>query len=71
MPTTIRHDRKRPRPATAPLSYRLSDCASLVGISVSGLRNLIRDGRLRAVRHGRITLIPAAELHRLAGSEVA
>ncbi|KAA0253401.1 MAG: helix-turn-helix domain-containing protein [Acidobacteria bacterium] len=63
--------RKRPRPSTGPLAYRLSDCAPLVGISVSGLRRMIHDGRLRAVRHGRIVLVPADELRRLAGSEAA
>lgn len=71
MPTKPHTNRQRPRPPVAPMAYRLADCPELCGISVSGLRRLIATGRLRAVRHGRIVLVPAEELRRLAGSEAA
>jgi len=60
-------NRRRPKPTTAPLSYRLVDCAVLTGLSVSGIRNLIRDGQIRAVRRGRAILVPRIELERIAG----
>ena len=57
--------RRRPRPDKV-LSYRLADAAAIIGLSERGLAGLITAGKLRAVRVGRATLIPARELERLA-----
>lgn len=64
-----RPNRSRPKPAGRPLAYRLVDLPPLVGISQSGLRNMIAEGRLRAIRHGRVVLVRAAEVDRLVGGE--
>ena len=51
-------------------AYRVDETAEMVGVSVSTIRNWIRDGRLRALRPagpgaGRAVLVPAAEIARL------
>lgn len=66
---TTKPNRSRPKPAGRPLAYRLVDLPPLVGISQSGLRNMIAEGRLRAIRHGRVVLVRAAEVDRLVGGE--
>ncbi|HQN10089.1 MAG TPA: hypothetical protein PK569_21195 [Thermoanaerobaculia bacterium] len=67
-PATKR-DRSRPRPPGAPLAYRLSDLDRLTGLSISKLRNMVADGSLRAIRHGRAIVVPAAEVARLTGAD--
>ena len=57
--------RKRPKPGRV-LAYRLADAAGLIGLSPRGLAGLIAAKKNRAVKVGRATLIPAAELERVA-----
>ena len=47
------------------LSYRICEASKLTGIPKSSIHDAIRLGRLRAVRLGKIVLIPADELKRL------
>lgn len=65
-PTPTKHDRSRPK-AQERLAFRLADVPAVVGLSLSHLRLMISRGEIRAVRHGKATLIPAAEVARLAG----
>ena len=44
------------------LAYRVNDAARLVGISRARAYQLLRDGRLRAVKNGTRTLILADSL---------
>lgn len=60
-----RPDRRRPRFAD-PLLIRLPDAAAAVGLSVSGMRDLIERGEIEARRSGRAVLIPTDELKRWA-----
>lgn len=53
------------RPAVAPLSYSISDAAHALGISQRSIYNLIERGKLRKVKAGRRSLIPAADLRRI------
>jgi hypothetical protein len=62
------HDRRRPRPTSAPFSYRLVDLPPISGISLSGWRNMIAAGKVRAVRHGRVILVPREEVLRVTGA---
>ncbi len=61
-----KHDRSRPKPHER-LAYRLADVPNVLGLSLSHLRLMIGRGEIRAIRHGKATLIPAAEVARLAG----
>lgn len=45
-----------------PLSYNIDDAAHALGISRRSIYNLIDSGKLRKVKAGRRTLIPAADL---------
>ena len=65
---TKTHDRSRPKPQGAPLAYRLADAPSVSGISASQWRHMIARGEVRAVRHGKMVLIPAAEMNRITGA---
>lgn len=47
----------------APISYRINDAASALGISRRTVYRLIEGGTLRATKVGRATLIPAADVH--------
>ncbi len=49
---------------TAPVTYRLVDVASKLGLSASGVRNLIRRGALEGRRIGRSIVVPREELER-------
>lgn len=44
------------------LAYSIADFCALVGLGRTGAFREIRTGRLRAVKVGRRTLIPAAEV---------
>ena len=46
-------------------AYPISEAAFLLGISRSGLYDLIANGTLRRVKIGRRALIPAAEIERI------
>ena len=58
-----RPDRRRRR-NTAPLASRASDAAERLGLSASGLRKLIREGHISAIRIKRAVLIRETELER-------
>ncbi|MCL4809619.1 MAG: hypothetical protein KJ062_17805 [Thermoanaerobaculia bacterium] len=62
-------NRSRPRPAEKPFSYRLVDLPALSGFSQSQWRNLIARGEVRAVRRGRMILVPRAEVLRVTGGD--
>ncbi|MEQ8252036.1 MAG: helix-turn-helix domain-containing protein [Oceanibaculum nanhaiense] len=51
--------------AFEPLAYSIAAAARLLGVSVSSVRALIRDGTLPAVKRGRRTLILAWDLKKL------
>ena len=60
-------DRRRPKPAEKPFSYRLADLPALSGFSVSQWRALIARREVRAVKRGRMILVPRAEVLRITG----
>ena len=62
-------DRSRPRPAEKPFSYRLADLPALSGFSVSQWRNLIARREVRAVKRGRMVLVPRSEVLRIVGGD--
>lgn len=49
----------------APLAYSIPDFAKVTSLSRSGIYNLIRDGKLKAIKIGGRTIIPCAEANRL------
>lgn len=53
----------RPAHAVTPLCYSITDAAVALGLSQRSIYNLIDAGKLRRVKAGRRTLIPAADLH--------
>lgn len=55
----------------APLAYSPDEACRVLSIKKSNLYNLIRAGKIRVVKLGRRTLIPAASLHRLINDEAA
>lgn len=65
MPTnhTKPADRSRWRNPT-PLASRAPDAARRLGLSTSGVYNLIRQGRITGIRIGRAVLIRETELER-------
>ena len=52
-------------PAVERVSYRVSEFSRASGIPKSSVHDLIRQGKLRAVRLGRIVLIPISEIDRI------
>lgn len=48
-------------PTTVPILWRINDFRKAHGISRSTAYNLIRDGKLVAVKQGTVTLIPETE----------
>ena len=48
--------------AIKPLSVRIPDACRMTGIGRSKLYELIRDGRIRTIKVGTITLIPVCAL---------
>jgi excisionase family DNA binding protein len=53
--------------ATAPrLAYPLSEAAHLIGISKAGLYRLAADGKIKLIHVGKRTLVPGAEIARVA-----
>jgi excisionase family DNA binding protein len=51
--------------AIAPLSYKIDDAAAALGVSQRTIYNLIDAGKLRRVKVGRRSLIPATDLRAL------
>lgn len=49
-----------------PLSYKIPDAAAALGISQRSIYNLIYSGKLRRVKVGRSTVIPASDLRKVA-----
>ena len=52
--------------ALAPLLYTTEAGASLLGFHNESIRRAIREGRIHAVRCGRLWRIPATEIQRIA-----
>lgn len=50
-----------------PLAYRVNDFAKASGLGRTSIYELIKDGKLKAVKIAGRTLIPAAEAQRLFG----
>jgi len=50
----------------APLSYNISDAAAALGVSERSIYNMIYSGKLRRVKAGRRSLIPASDLRAVA-----
>jgi excisionase family DNA binding protein len=48
--------------ADAPLLYRPADAARVLNLSRSTIFDLMRVGRLRSVKEGRVRLIPASAM---------
>jgi excisionase family DNA binding protein len=53
----------------AALAVRVRDACRVTGIGRSKLYELIKDGHLRTIKVGAITLIPMAELRKFLGLE--
>lgn len=49
-------------PPTAPILYRPADAGRLLNLSRSTIFELMRAGRLRSVKEGRVRLIPASAI---------
>jgi excisionase family DNA binding protein len=65
--TSTRRRSARPAPLPDALAYGLNDAARLSGLSRATLRRRASEGRLKLVRVGGRTLIPAQSLKRLLG----
>ena len=50
-----------------PVGYTMAEFGRRVGLSESSVARRIRDGRIRAVKIGRLVRIPASEIGRLFG----
>lgn len=46
-------------------AYRIDEVAERLGVSYAMVATLIRQGKIRSVRLGRLKLVPAAEMDRL------
>lgn len=59
----MRNTQPQPEPArmVPPVSYRVEEAARALGIGRTFVFQLIKEGRLKAVKIGRRTLIPVAE----------
>lgn len=53
------------------LAVRPEKAASLLDIGRTKLFQLIRDGEIRAIRHGKTTLVPTRELERWIAERLA
>ena len=60
----MRHPQPQPEPVRtiAPVSYCVEDAAKALGIGRTFVFQLIKEGRLKAVKVGRRTLIPVREV---------
>lgn len=56
---------KREKPAVVPVAYNIPDAAAAIGISTRSVYNLVDAGRLRLVKVGRRSIIPASDLRAL------
>jgi excisionase family DNA binding protein len=65
--TSTRRRSARPAPPPNALAYGLEDAAKLSGLSRATLRRRAAEGRLKLVKIGGRTLIPADSLKRLLG----
>jgi hypothetical protein len=65
--TSTRRRSARPAPPPNALAYGLNDAARLSGLSCATLRRRAAEGRLKLVRVGGRTLVPADSLKRLLG----
>ncbi len=52
-------------PPESPLAYRVKDFCELVGISNATLYKYVNLGKIRVIKIGGRTLVPAAEVDRL------
>lgn len=57
---------KREKPAVEPLSYSIPDAATALSVSPRSIYNFIEIGKLRKVKVGRRTTIPASDVRALA-----
>ena len=57
-----------PEPSPHAITYSWSQSARITGLSISSLRRRADEGKLKVVRVGGRTLIPAADLKRLVGA---
>jgi len=55
----------------SPLTVRINDAASMLGLSRSSIYNLANDGRLRIVRIAGRSLVVAQDIHNLVAEAVA
>ena len=51
----------------SPVSYTMAKFGKLVGLSQSTVARRIKDGKIRAIKIGRLVRIPASEIGRLFG----
>jgi hypothetical protein len=65
--TSTRRRSARPAPPPDALAYGLEDAARISGLSRSSLRRRAAEGRLKLVKIGGRTLVPADSLKRLLG----
>jgi excisionase family DNA binding protein len=53
----------------APIAYRVNDACRLLSISRSHLYDLVAEGKVRLVKIGNRSLVPASEIARLVAGE--
>jgi excisionase family DNA binding protein len=53
------------------VAFKPAEVAGMVGMSESGIRNLIRGGQLRAVRWGERWLVPVSAIEELLGEPLS
>lgn len=70
MPTTAtpKPNRRRQKFDEPPFAYRQADLPPLSGISASQWRLMIARGEVKAIRRGRMVLVPRSELIRITGA---
>jgi excisionase family DNA binding protein len=56
---------KAPLPIAERLGFRLAEVAALTGVPKSTLHDAVRTGKIKAVRLGRVIVVPKAEVDRL------
>tara|TARA_R110000868_G_scaffold70726_4_gene207610 strand:- start:1825 stop:2067 length:243 start_codon:yes stop_codon:yes gene_type:complete len=69
--TALKKSKARPKPTVSPLAYDITTAATVLGIGVTKLWGLIREGEIRPVRLGKRTLITVREIERVLSQDAS
>lgn len=58
------------RPSVAPLAHQVPDACIRLGVGRTVLYELIKDGKIKAIKFGKRTLIPESELQNLVAAKL-